>query len=330
MLFRSVLSGIALGLFVLAIFVVIIDSDCDSAQGCVNLSRFSETVEAVVDRFNGDENAAKLIKTKQIPAMPKREEKAGANRTPQLARKPALPRVSEPATQVESLGADGQYDILKWNLVAYRAGNVDLVRTANGSAMKNGNLAVSAGDYVILSGWAGHPAYGMRFRNVLFSLCGKIVGWASIQGARPDVASAVHRNLGSSGWAAKLAADHLPRCKEQVLQAWGVAPIGYNIFPLSGKTVLSFTGTAGPVAGFYRTQLAPLTPAKNGKAQLRKIKVHAPAVRLRKYGDSACDVVGRIPTGLHEGFVLESAGGWTLFQIGDAVGWASNKFLSIQ
>ncbi len=330
MLFRSVLSGVVLGLFILAIFLVVIDRDCGSALGCVNLSRFSETVEAVVNRFTGDGNAAKLTRTKQIPALMEREEEAAPNRAPQLARKLALPRVSKPAAQVDSLGAEGQYDILKWNLVAYRAGNVDEVRAEHGHVSKDGRLTLSKGDRVLLSGWAGHPAYGVRFRDVLFSLCGKVVGRASIQGARADVARAVHRNLGSSGWAAKLAADHLPRCKEQVLQAWGVAPIGYNIFPLSGKTVLSFTGTAGPVAGFYRTQLAPLTPAKNGKALLRKIKVRASAVRLRKCGDSTCDVVGKIPAGLHEGFVLETTDGWTLFQIGDAVGWANDRFHTIQ
>ncbi len=261
--------------------------------------------------------------TKPIPEAPRVDE------TPsQVA--PRRPKIAETPTPVDSLNVEDQYDIQKWNLVAYRAGSIDLIRTASGAAPNDGRLALSKGEFLLLSGWAGHPTYGMRFRDVLISLCGKVVGRAVVQGVRPDVASAVHRNLVQSGWSAKLATDLLPRCEQQVLQVWGVAPIGYNIFPLTGKTALSFAGSAGPAIGKYRAQSQPLLPAQNGVAELKKITVRASVLRLRKCGDPSCDVVGHIVTGRHDGYVLESVEDWTLFQIGESVGWASNRYLSIQ
>lgn len=331
MLYRSVLSGIVLGIIILAVFVVIIDNDCGTVRGCVDFSGVSEKFDDFMTHFTDEDSAAKLVKTKRIPSVRKVEKKdTPRDQLTELARIPVPPPNARPPVQVDSLSAEDHYDILKWNAVAYQSGNVDVVRTANGIVPKDGGLAVSRGDYVILSGWAGHRAYGIRFQNVLFSMCGKVVGRTAVEAARPDVASAVHRNLTISGWSAKLAADHLPRCKNQELQTWGVAPIGYSIFPLTGTTVLSFAETAAGATGSYRTRASLLTPERNGKAVLKKIIVRAAALRLRKCGDTGCDVVGRMQAGQHNGFVLETAGGWTLFQVGEAVGWASNKYLSVQ
>jgi len=331
MLFRSVLSGIVLGILILTVFVVIMDNDCGTVRGCVDLSGVSEKVDKFITHFTGEDSTAKLVKTKRIPSPPKVEKKdASRDELAELVRIPVPTPDAAPPVQVDSLSAEDQYDILKWNAVAYQSGNVDVVRTAKGLVSKEGGLEVPSGDIVILSGWAGHPAYGIRFRDVLFSICGKIVGRTTVRAPRPDVASAVHINLTQSGWSAKLAADHLPRCKEQMLQAWGVAPIGYNIFPLSGSTNLSFADADVAASDSYRTQAALLTPERNRKAIERKVIVRASAIRLRKCGDTGCDIVGRILAGQHNGFVLETAGGWTLFQVGKSVGWASNKFITIQ
>ena len=170
----------------------------------------------------------------------------------------------------------------------------------------------------------------MRFRDVLFSLCGKVIGQTSVNGKRSDVADAVHRNLATSGWSAKLAADHMPRCEVQELQAWGVAPIGINVFPLAGKTTFTFADQASASRRRYQTPTPSLMPARNGKAEIKKVKIGASVLRLRKCGDPSCNVVGRITAGLYDGYVLETAGGWTLLQIGESAGWVSNRYIAIQ
>ena len=109
-----------------------------------------------------------------------------------------------------------------------------------------------------------------------------------------------------------------------------MAPIGFNIFPLTGKTAIALSETAEPVSARFQSRSAMLTPAQNGKAELKKITVSASALRLRKCGDTSCDVVGHIKAGQHDGFVLETVGQWSLFQIGEAVGWASNRHVAIQ
>ena len=236
----------------------------------------------------------------------------------------------QPKILVESYKAADQYDIQTWNLVAFPSGFVDSIRTESGIVAANGSISLSYGDYLILSGWAGHPGFGMRFRDVLFSFCGKVIGRAAVIIARPDVATAVHRNLERSGWTANFAADHLPRCEEQVLQAWDVAPIGINRFPLSGKTKISLTGLAEPVADTFLSLPGLLTPSQNGKAELKKITVSASALRLRKCADPSCDIVGHITAGQHDGYILEALDQWSLVQVGKAAGWASNGFLTIK
>ena len=233
-----------------------------------------------------------------------------------------------PPVSVDSLSRDAQYDILNWNLVAYKSGSVDIVRTEVGAKPMDGVLVLNSGELIVLTGWAGHPKYGLRFRDVLFSLCGKVVGHASVHRARPDVAKAVHPNLGYSGWTAQLAADQLPRCEQQVLQAWGVAPIGRNIFPLNGNASVQFAGAPHSDGNRYFQQVEVLTPERNGAAVLKKITVRASALRVRKCGGTGCDVVGSISAGAYEGYVLEMVAGWTLIQIGKTVGWVSSKFLS--
>ena len=326
MLARSFIVGIGLGLLCVIAFAVI--SHCDLTEGCTGESQFSEAFDGLMENVFGAEGAGDTVKTKPIP--PSSQPVKQSAKRPDIEAARPLPRENRPAIPVDSYSAGDQYDILKWNLVPFSSGSVDSVRTGGGIASAEGSLAISNGDYLIISGWAGHPAYGMRFRDVLFSLCGKVVGRAAVTASRPDVATAVHRNLARSGWTVRLAANHLPRCKEQVLQAWGVAPIGFNIFPLIGKTAITLLETAEPVSARFQSRSAMLTPAQNGKAELKKITVSASALRLRKCGDTSCDVVGHIKAGQHDGFVLETVGQWSLFQIGEAVGWASNWYVAIQ
>ena len=101
----------------------------------------------------------------------------------------------QPKILVDSYKAADQYDIQTWNLVAFPSGFVVSIRTESGIVATNISISLSNGDYLILSGWAGHPGFGMRFRDVLFSFCGKVIGRAAVIIARPDVATAVHRNL---------------------------------------------------------------------------------------------------------------------------------------
>ena len=322
MLTRTAIAGLVLCVLFAGVFVALVDWDCGTAQGC-------EEGSWLQDRFGrwfGDGGqAGEQVTTRTIPEPPG----TGPATASQTARLPA-PRKVVPPAPVDSHALDEQYDILKWNLVAYRSGSIDAVQAAGGPPDGDGRLTLSKGDYIRLSGWAGHPAYGMRFRDVLFSLCGKVVGRAAVKGLRPDVAAAVHRNLEQSGWSAKLATDLLPRCEQQVLQAWGVAPIGHNIFPLNGQAAIYFVEPPGSAERRYQPRLSPLTPAENGAVELMKINVRASALRLRQCGDVSCKAVGRVSQGTHEGYVLETVGDWTLFQIGSAVGWASNRYLSVQ
>jgi hypothetical protein len=301
---------------VLLLIVIFRDPACEPAEECAEMT--------ALERFSGmfswltvDEGAApsQKGKAKPIPAAP-------APAPPSPAKMPVLPE-----TPVDSLGVAEQYDILKWNLVGFRSGNVDAVHSERGDPPVKGRLTLAKGGHVVLAGWAGHPAYGMRFRDVLFSLCGQVIGRAAVRGERPDVAKAVHINLNQSGWRATLATDLIPRCDAQVLQAWGVAPIGFNVFPLTGKTEIVFADRAGPPVAHYLPEAKLLTPAQNAPAKLTSIDVSATNLRLRKCGDAKCNVVGRIAKGSHQGYVLESVADWSLIQVGELVGWGYGKYL---
>ncbi len=302
-------------IFILLLVAYYCGPECERKGQCKEQSA-AERLEWYLSWLEPDaERAARQQeKTKRIPD----------------SKPPKLPLVTKKPAPVDSLAAKDQYDILKWNLVGYRSGNVDIVRAENDEAPRDGSIKLAKGSYVTLSGWAGHPAFGMRFRDVLFSLCGKVVGRAAVQISRPDVAKAVHKNLLHSGWKAKLATDLLPQCEEQVLQVWGVAPIGFNIFPLTGKTTIVLTNSLASNRWEFFPESKILTPAQNGPAELKSIGITASSLRLRKCGDPACDIVGRIARGAHQGYVLETVDNWSLVQIGESVGWAYRKFLQVQ
>lgn len=323
---KIVISALLIVFAVVAGIILFAGDECGTAAGCGENA-------SILDRLFGRQagvsrdGSVEPIATQPLPEIPPASKRPAA----QSARAVPDAGPSDPAVPmtVDGLSASDQYDILKWNLVAYRSGTVDIVRTEAGAAPADGVLTLKPGDLVVLAGWAGHPAYGLRFRDVLLSLCGKVVGRAAVQAARPDVASAVHPNLGHSGWSAKLAADQLPRCREQVLQAWGVAPIGHNIFPLNGSAPIRFEGVPAPEGERYRSRAELLTPERNGVAVLKKIAIRASALRIRKCGGTGCEVVGRIEAGSYEGYILETVGDWTLFQIGETVGWVSSKYLGV-
>lgn len=312
---RWIAAGAVLGLVLIAAFLFAIGGGCQS--DCDDVASRLDGVISFFAQLATGENSPTPVATLPIP------------RLPEVVKEPSQPTPRTPVL-VNSFEPHDQSDTEGWNRVAYQAGHVDAVRSARGAVAADGRITVAAGDVVELRGWAGHPAHGLRFRDVLLSLCGKIVGRARVNIDRPDVASAVHPNLSVSGWRAKLAADHMPRCDNAVLQAWGVAPVGHNIFPLFGDTAMSVTGTVQSPTTIFASRWPPLMPANNSEAKLKKIDVRASELPLRKCGAAACEVVGRIAQGTHEGYVLERAGDWSLFQIGASAGWASNKLIAIQ
>ncbi len=316
------LAAIGGGILIFAFLVLVFGSpDCDTSESCRE-QRLDGAFGWLVRWFEPESEtvASVSVKTKQIPAA----------KSPQPEKKSTQAPVSSLIQMsVDSLLPEEQYDILKWNLVGFRSGNVDSVRGEDSAEPKEGKLKLINGGFVELSGWAGHPAYGMRFRDVLISLCGKVVGRASVSTKRPDVGKAVHINLIQSGWSARLATDLLPRCKEQVLQVWGVAPIGFNIFSVIGKTKIIYDDMVRPDIWKFIAKTKRLTPAENGLAKLRSLEISASNLRLRKCGDAQCDVVGHIAKGAHQGYVLESVADWSLIQVGELVGWAHGKFLKV-
>lgn len=159
----------------------------------------------------------------------------------------------------------------------------------------------------------------MRTPKVLFAICGKVIGHTETGLPRPDVAAAIHPNLSHSGWSAQLSIDLMPHCEDAKLTTWAVAPIGSNIFRLTGEYV-------PPHRDEERTDtnamsILPFRPGDNPRAAPEILKFASAPVAIRKCPASSCEIVAQLSTKEQVGFVIERRKGWRLVQIDRIAGW---------
>jgi hypothetical protein len=167
-------------------------------------------------------------------------------------------------------------------------------------------------------------------RSILFTLCDLVIGAADISSDRPDVAAAIHPNLGRSGWSARLAVAQFPDCDKPILGAWAVAPTGILAWPLIGAMPLKLPVGPGQPTGSYVSTVPPVTPEGAEPPRIWTFGVRAKVINLRQCGDTKCAIVGRIPTGTHKAFFSVRAGDWVLLQFPDATGWVAERLLTVQ
>lgn len=224
------------------------------------------------------------------------------------------------------------YPLAGWNTIEYRVGHVDtaVIEPGGLNIAQLPEAPVPPESELVLSGWAGHPLYGVRMSHVLFAMCGSVVGAASIGLERPDVAAAVHPNLGHSGWRARLATGALPRCEDGTLRVLALAPSGFNVFPLFETLSLALAPPAARPDGRpvdYAPLEPPVSPETRDLPQPVEIVVTAGALRMRRCGSTDCDVVGQLEGGRHDAFVIDGTEGWLLVQAGPQVGWIARAFV---
>lgn len=238
--------------------------------------------------------------------------------------------VLEPETrQVDSVAQSLQYPVSEWNAVSFYSGFIDQILVDGEDRTSQQVIDVPRNSLITLTGWAGHPEFGMRTPTVVFTVCDTVIGVATVQDPRQDVAANVHINLARSGWRAVIAAEHLPHCEKMFLIAWAQAPLGYNIFPLHGGRILNFS-ESNPPSFKLISRYRPVRHSERSQPPLRTISVNADVLRIRRCPTTNCEVVGKFTSGQYNGFLIEDAGDWSLVQIDQEVGWVSNRYILMQ
>ncbi len=261
------------------------------------------------------------------PPAPAPHATAPATPAKPVAKKPP------PATPVpvSSVPADKTYPLADWSAATVPSGFVDGVELDGAPLDPAKAKLLVAEDVLTVSGWAGDRALGIRFPNVVLSLCGRVVATTGVDQPRPDVAKAVHPNLGHSGWTARLLVGHLPRCANATLQGWGVAPFGQVLFPLQGGMPLALA-PAEPLDPQIPIETHPLLHPGDLPKAPQEVRVTVKgAVHVRSCGSVKCPVVGELKQGgQHVAALLDQAEGWALVVVPKAAtGWLAERVVKI-
>ncbi|MBO6783710.1 MAG: SH3 domain-containing protein [Alphaproteobacteria bacterium] len=226
-----------------------------------------------------------------------------------------------PALLVDSFPPDAQPRMDDWPRVSDPGGHLDVVvLKGSGSPVTEGN-ALRADEIIVAQGWAGDADLGIRYLDVLFSMCGRFIGRAQIDRERPDVANAVHPNLLKSGWVAELYAGDLPICANPELIAWAVVPGRQAaLAALVGKRRIEVEPPVGALADRVSSQVM-VNPFDYWPYERVGISVTASRANMRRCGSTDCAVVAQVDRGRYPVAVLERRDGWTLLAFEDRVGW---------
>ncbi|MBL8833430.1 MAG: SH3 domain-containing protein [Rhodospirillales bacterium] len=222
-----------------------------------------------------------------------------------------------PAVVVDS--SERTYPLANWRIGQAAGGWID-PPVATGGPLDD--MAV-----VELSGWAGDGELGWRARNVAIAMCGEVVATVRVDIPRADVARATHPNLTVSGWRAKLAVAHLPRCADARIQAVAQLGDGRLALPLMGARTLALAPAGGPKPDL----LSPPSPAAPPPAdpELRTLRA-AGTVNVRRCAGTQCEQRGTLSAGTHRAIVAEDAGEWMLVSVPatGVAGWVSKRALA--
>ena len=244
----------------------------------------------------------------------------------------AQSRQASPPTIVASYPLNLSYVLSQWAPGKRPSGLLEGAKLGDRVLTTDGATApVARGDVITLTGWAGERGLGGRYPYVLISACGKVVAHAAVNLARPDVAKAVHVNLGRSGWRAQIALRHLPDCEPLVLNAWGVAPVDSKlILPLNGKLVLFVKSKPQPTYNAHVSSAAPpLRPADMKQIGPIRLTVTANELILRRCADTDCPIVGQLAKGEWTVLTLDDSNGWLLVATPKRAGWVSKRDVGV-
>lgn len=234
-------------------------------------------------------------------------------------------------TIVGSYAQEQSYPIDEWTLGTAPSGFIDSVNV-NGRALgSEAAMPPLRGSEILeLSGWAGDVSIGLRYPYVLVSACGRVVAHTGVNLQRPDVAKAVHENLGLSGWRVTIAAAHLPQCKGGALRAWGVAPGDRKLLlPLNRHVALSDTAIEPDKETRFAAAEPPLRAADMPPIAPVILNVRAKVLNMRRCAKADCAVTGQLVRGTWNVLELGGTEGWMLVALPGRAGWISRQFAEI-
>lgn len=233
--------------------------------------------------------------------------------------RPAPASVNE---AMEGTAPAGQYPLSAWTLDQGRAGEVSQAFIAGPQPAPLGARPLAGDDVLLLAGWAGDPALGLRFDQVIFSLCGQVVGWAAVEQPRPDVVRYINASLTRSGWTARLPVALLPRCRADMLQTWAAGPTGI-LYPLQGDIPLP--ALPPNPRNWMPPAKPPLRPQDMTALQPATLVVERQAVALRRCAGETCETLSRLARGSYHAAQLDSAPGWSLVVTKGQAGWLARQ-----
>mgnify|MGYP003626700254 CR=1 FL=1 len=235
-------------------------------------------------------------------------------------------RVPEAPQIVDSFPPTRHVPLDAWQRTKAVAGYFDSLSIISGDARKmvDPGRELDGNALLLAAGWSGDPELGLTVRDVVLSQCDRLIARARVALDRADVAAAVHRNLGRSGWEAVLHASDLAICPDPTMRAWAVLPgRPATLFPL----LATFrTGTVAMVAepAYHVPALPPLEPADIAPPIVVEVEITASRVNLRRCGGTDCSRVGQIEGGRHRVHIADRRDGWSLLVFKDRAGWIAD------
>jgi len=216
------------------------------------------------------------------------------------------------------------YALDTWQRARGAAGKIESITLTTEEPLPS--RALNDGDVIEMSGWAGDSDLGARAAFVAIAICGRVIATPAVDGQRPDIARDVHPNLGRSGWRARVAIAHVPRCADAKLEI--LAPMGPFPFavPLDGARTLTLA--AGGTAPSLRGPAAPLRRAPTAAPEPRRLTVQGTGnINLRRCASTECSVLGALRAGVHQAIVVENTADWLLVAVptAGASGWIAKR-----
>ncbi|MFC7453086.1 SH3 domain-containing protein [Insolitispirillum peregrinum] len=261
---------------------------------------------------------------------------------PPAATAPEAPRSPAPTASTTALFTpQAIYPLARWHGTDDRGGEVlsaeiaaDLTPGTPRRASPLTSRPLSDQDDILLAGWAGDPILGMRFRDVIISLCDQVIGSTAVHESSPAIARTVHPNLTSAGWRARLPVAFLPRCPQPVLQVWAISAGGYA-YPVQGRYALALPPSdARLLLPTDRLRFAaPIVPESQPPLHRTTLHVTGTGANLRRCGQTSCAVTSVLVGGDYPAVVLDRRHGWTLVLISDNSdrgGWISDGTYILQ
>ena len=253
---------------------------------------------------------------------------------PPAARTPSAPAPTAPSGPARAPVADvdsteTSYPLADWRRASGGFGWIDGMALIGGQALPERPLTDA--DVLELGGWAGDVDVGLRARFVIVALCGRVVATPAVELPRPDVAESVHPNLFASGWRARVAVKHLPRCAEPQVEVWGpVGPFPFAV-PLQGGGTLNLAPSGGD-APVLRGPQRLRTPPGEAPAPRRAVVQGQGNVNLRRCAGTNCAPIGQLPAGPHMAIVAEESADWLLLAVpaSGRTGWIARRLVRFE